>query len=145
MPDGSILLMGGDDGSNRMNDVWWSDDSGGTWAQLPDAGWAGRAYHTSVVMPDGGILVMGGTGTTGSRNDMWRSDDGGWTWIQLPDAGWLNRQNPHGGHAAGRERHSHGRLARQRLLFKRHLAVPTRRLDGAEPNTHLYDPREPTR
>lgn len=94
MPDGSILLMGGDDGSNRMNDVWWSDDSGGTWAQLPDAGWAGRAYHTSVVMPDGGILVMGGTGTTGSRNDMWRSDDGGWTWIQLPDAGWLNRQNP---------------------------------------------------
>ncbi|MFA7198448.1 MAG: kelch repeat-containing protein, partial [Methanoculleus sp.] len=93
MPDGSILLMGGDDGSNRMNDVWRSDDSGVTWTQLPDAGWAGRAYHTSVVMPDGSILLMGGY-NTGAMNDVWRSDDNGITWMQLPDARWSARQNP---------------------------------------------------
>ncbi|CVK31841.1 PKD domain containing protein (fragment) [Methanoculleus bourgensis] len=64
MPDGSIVLMGGegDDYSEYLNDIWRSTDGGATWTQLPDARWTGRSCHTSVAMPDGSIVLMGGEG-----------------------------------------------------------------------------------
>ena len=40
MPDGSIVLMGGIDGSVK-NDVWRSTDKGATWTQVTaNAGWS---------------------------------------------------------------------------------------------------------
>ena len=72
IPDGSIVLMGGFDGSYR-NDVWRSADNGETWIRLPDAGWAGRYSPSSVAMPDGSIVLMGGFDSTYNyQNDTWR-------------------------------------------------------------------------
>ena len=92
MPDGSIVLMGGYDGSNKR-DVWRSTDNGETWTRMTSsAGWSARQYHTSVVMPDGSIVLMGGN--DGSRkNDVWRSTDNGATWTRMTSsAGWSARQ-----------------------------------------------------
>jgi outer membrane protein assembly factor BamB len=63
MPDGSIVLMGGD-----FNDTWRSTDDGTTWTEVTtNAGWAVRSDQTSVSMPDGSIVLMGG-----GFNDTWR-------------------------------------------------------------------------
>ena len=93
MPDGSIVLMGGDDGS-RKNDVWRSTDNGTTWNQVnASAGWTARRYHSSVVMQDRSIVLMGGGDTAPQfRNDVWRSTDNGTTWNQMnASAGWIAR------------------------------------------------------
>ena len=77
MPDGSIVLMGGWDGSYR-NDVWRSTDDGATWTQVnAGAGWPGRWSQSSAVMPDGSIVLMGGVinwvgGVYTEMNDVWR-------------------------------------------------------------------------
>jgi PKD repeat protein len=73
MPDGSIVLMGGWDGSGpSFNDTWRSTDNGATWIQLAQsAGWTARNGHTSVCMPDGSIVLMGGS-SGGIVNDTWR-------------------------------------------------------------------------
>ncbi|MCX6689907.1 MAG: hypothetical protein NTZ39_09520, partial [Methanoregula sp.] len=74
MPDGSVVLMGGYDGSSYYNDVWQSTDNGATWTQVnASAGWAARAWHSSVAMPDGSVVLMGGVvGGGGNTNDVWR-------------------------------------------------------------------------
>ena len=81
MPDGSIVLMGGYDGTYK-NDVWRSTDNGSTWTLAnSSAGWTGRYDHSSVVLPDGSIVLMGGIGSGYIRkNDVWRSTDKGATW-----------------------------------------------------------------
>jgi PGF-pre-PGF domain-containing protein len=92
MPDGSIVLMGGDDASPYKNDVWRSTDNGATWTQMTaNAGWSPRFAHRSVVMPDSSILLMGGADAY-LRNDVWRSTDNGTTWILMtPSAEWSAR------------------------------------------------------
>ena len=77
LADGSVVLMGGGDGSTLWNDVWRSTDQGATWAQITsNAGWTGRTGHTSVALPDGRIVLMGGyTATPG--NDVWRWETAG--------------------------------------------------------------------
>ena len=99
MPDGTIVLMGGLQGSNLKNDVWRSMDKGVTWTQMTGAaGWSTRWFHhSSVAMSDGTIVLMGGSGFGSTFvNDVWRSTDNGATWTQLPDAGWSAR----GGHTS---------------------------------------------
>jgi len=97
LPDGSIVLMGGNDGSSYRNDVWRSTDKGVTWVQqTANIGWSVRERHSGVVLLDGSILLMGGTAPTGMGgtyyyNDVWRSPDKGTTWTRLPDAGWDGR------------------------------------------------------
>jgi len=92
MPDGSIVLMGGNDGS-RKNDVWRSTDNGETWTRMiSSADWSARYGHTSVVMPDGSIVLMGGYDGSNKR-DVWRSTDNGETWTRMTSsAGWSARQ-----------------------------------------------------
>ncbi len=90
MPDGSIVLMGGD----WKNDVWRSTDMGQTWTQqTASAEWSPRESHTSVVMPDGSIVLIGGLGSDwGSKSDVWRSTDMGQTWTQqTASAEWIGR------------------------------------------------------
>jgi hypothetical protein len=75
MPDGSIVLMGGFDGTDILNDVWRSTDNGVTWTQLPNGGWSAREYFCSVAMPDGSIVMMGGHDAItffSPKNDVWR-------------------------------------------------------------------------
>jgi len=93
LPDGSIVLMGGDDDNNDVkNDVWQSTDNGATWTQVTaSAGWSARHLHTSVMMPDGSIVLMGGFDTA-FQNDVWRSTDNGVTWSEVnASAGWPAR------------------------------------------------------
>jgi hypothetical protein len=73
MPDGSIVLIGGDaTDSSYKNDVWRSTDNGVTWAQVnASAGWSGRRYLSCVAMPDGSIVLTGGQANDGFKNDVW--------------------------------------------------------------------------
>jgi outer membrane protein assembly factor BamB/PKD repeat protein len=73
MPDGSIILMGGNNGYGYKNDVWRSTDNGRTWTELTaSAGWSARQDHSSVVMPDGSIILIGGQDDSSIKNDVWR-------------------------------------------------------------------------
>lgn len=96
LPDGSIVLMGGQTGGNTFrSDVWRSIDQGATWEQMtPAAQWSARRGHTSVALPDGSIVLMGGwDGGSMYFNDVWYSDDKGETWMQMtPDAPWNARR-----------------------------------------------------
>jgi type II secretory pathway component GspD/PulD (secretin) len=80
LQDGSIVLMGGNDGSFR-NDIWLSTNLGTNWTQQLHI-WTARDGHTSVALPDGSIVLMGG----GVRNDVWRSTDQGATWTRMTAA-----------------------------------------------------------
>ena len=83
MPDGSIVMMGGYNGS-RMNDVWRSTNNGATWTQqTASAEWSARYYHSSVAMPDGSIILMGGSDSGSYKNDVWRSTNNGASWTQM--------------------------------------------------------------
>jgi PKD repeat protein len=95
MPDGSIVLMGGQASSGFKNDVWRSSDNGTTWILVNNsAGWSGRVGHTSVVMPDGSIVLMGGYNGGSFENDVWRSPDNGATWTLVNNnAGWSARHS----------------------------------------------------
>jgi PKD repeat protein len=95
MPDGSIVLMGGQDSSGILNDVWRSTDNGATWTQMTaSAGWSARYRHSSVAMPDGSIVLMGGSNGSGQKTDVWRSTDNGATWTQMTaSAGWSARES----------------------------------------------------
>ena len=90
LPDGSIVLIGGQDiDNNGLNDVWRSTDQGATWTQMTAAAeWTPRYGHTSVALPDGSIVLMGG----GSSHSVWRSTDQGATWTQMTAAAeWSGR------------------------------------------------------
>ena len=94
MPDGSVVLMGGWNGSTYFDDVWRSEDNGATWTQVtPNAEWSARAHHNSVTLKDGSIVLMGGYGYPGGyKNDVWRSTDFGATWNQVTvSAEWVGR------------------------------------------------------
>ena len=57
--DNKLWVIGGDDGTRRLNDVWYSED-GVNWTQATaSAEWSGRLHHTSVVFNDK-IWVIGG-------------------------------------------------------------------------------------
>jgi len=97
MPDGSIILMGGQEKSGLssvLNDVWRSVDNGVTWTQqTTNARWSARTFHSSVAMPDGSIILMGGYDGDTWLNDVWRSTDNGVTWTQqAANAGWPARE-----------------------------------------------------
>ena len=100
MPDGSIILMGGYNGTNWLNDVWRSTDYGKTWTLMnASAGWLPRNGFTSVAMPDNSIVLMGGTSgnypNMSLYNDVWRSTDEGATWTEMtPHAAWTGRNSP---------------------------------------------------
>jgi hypothetical protein len=95
LPDGSILVIGGELPGGYANDTWRSTDGGATWVQQSaSASWSGRGYAASVVLPDGSVVLMGGYSSTGLKNDVWRSTDKGVTWVQqTASAGWSIRQD----------------------------------------------------
>ncbi|MBN2147341.1 MAG: hypothetical protein JW726_08130 [Anaerolineales bacterium] len=94
LPDGSIVLVGGFDGTNYHNDVWRSIDQGSTWTQMTAAApWVARSgTYTTVALPDGSIVLMGGYDGTNYRNDVWRSTNNGANWTQMTAAAeWVGR------------------------------------------------------
>jgi photosystem II stability/assembly factor-like uncharacterized protein len=95
LPDGSIVMMGGeDDKFGERNDTWRSTDGGATWILMNESsGWPPRWETSSVVLPDGSIVLMGGHGKSSALfNDVWRSTDKGATWsLMNASAGWHGR------------------------------------------------------
>jgi PKD repeat protein len=91
-PDGSIVLMGGEDNNANLNDTWRSTDNGATWTLMnASSGWPARVGHTSVSIPDGSIVLMGGADDS-FWNDTWRSTDNGATWTLMnASSGWPGR------------------------------------------------------
>ena len=90
--DSDIYIIGGFDGTNRLNDVWKSTDGGATWSEVTTGTTAantlfsGRNDHSSVVVdsgPNAGIYVIGGTNGTNLFNEVWKSTDDGATWSQV--------------------------------------------------------------
>ena len=62
MPDGSILLMGGQTVGVYYNDTWRSTDKGATWTRMnASSGWSVRQAFGAVALSDGSVVVMGGT------------------------------------------------------------------------------------
>ena len=96
LPDGTLVLMGGWNGSTAFNDVWRSTDKGENWTQVSVIGsiWSKRLGHSSVTMPDGRMVIMGGSDGTGNiYDDVWSSTDGGesWTLMFSEEAKWSAR------------------------------------------------------
>jgi PKD repeat protein len=85
MPDGTIVLMGGQESNyDFKNDVWRSTDNGTTWTEVnPSARWSARWGHSSLVLPDGSIVLTGGYDGFARKNDIWRSTDNGATWTEV--------------------------------------------------------------
>jgi len=74
MPDGSIIVTGGENGHSNLNDVWRSIDYGRTWTQITtNAGWNFHYRHSSVIMPDGSIVVIDDE----FRSSVWRLQPAG--------------------------------------------------------------------
>jgi PKD repeat protein len=96
MSDGDIILMGGYDNSNALNDTWKSTDDGVTWTLVnASSGWEARQQHSSIVLSDGSILIMGGlTNDYVSIGDTWRSTDKGSHWeLMNTSADWPPRRS----------------------------------------------------
>ena len=69
-PNAGIYVIGGHNGSKRLNDVWKSTDGGATWSEVTTGTtgantlFAARISHSSVAVDSGtheGIYVIGGT------------------------------------------------------------------------------------
>ena len=110
----SMIVFGGFDGSNYLDDVWvlgYADGTGGTpaWTQLTPAGTPppGRHYHSAVYdSTSNSMIVFGGVSgcpsVCSANNDVWvlsHADGSGGTptWTQL---------SPSGGPPAARELHT---------------------------------------
>ncbi len=97
LPDGSIVLSGGNSSPNGlMNDVWRSTDNGATWTRMTShAEWTARFEHSTVAMPDGSIVLSGGSATDGIKQDVWRSTNKGANWTQMTTSAEWGKRTDH--------------------------------------------------
>ena len=64
LPDGRLLLIGGEGSNGPIASMIISDPQTGTTTSLPDMSLA-RAWHSATMLPDGRILILGGIGADG--------------------------------------------------------------------------------
>ena len=96
-----IFVLGGDDGSDNLNDVWFSAD-GKSWGKTANAGWSKRQYHQAVSHNDR-LYVLGGNDGSNRLKDVWWSANGKDWSLETDNAEWPKRR----GHQAVSH---HGRL-----------------------------------
>lgn len=98
LPDGGIVLSGGESADYQYwNDTWRSDDGGVTWTRVnASGGWLPRGKHAGVALPDGDIVIMAGFNLENRcLSDVWISHDRGGNWtIVNAGAMWGLRQYP---------------------------------------------------
>ena len=87
-----IFVLGGSDGSNRFNDVWFSADGANWGRETDDAGWVGRSSHQAL-SHNGQLYVLGGYDGTDRLSDVWFSADGANWSRETDDAGWAGRES----------------------------------------------------
>jgi subtilase family serine protease len=59
LPNGKVLVVGGDSGSGEIGTAELYDPTSGTWSVTGSLGTA-REYHTATLLPNGKVLVAGG-------------------------------------------------------------------------------------
>lgn len=73
LPDGSILVAGGENTGKTVKDMVHIARKTGAWSveryEIPLA--VGRYCHAGVILPDGGLVLMGGTNDTAMKSDVW--------------------------------------------------------------------------
>ena len=85
--DNKVWVMGGTDGTNYKNDVWYSIDGANWNCTTANATWSPREGHTSVVY-DNKMWIIGGHEDLDYKHDVWYSADG-INWIQATNnTGW---------------------------------------------------------
>ena len=93
--DGKLWVIGGDDGTDRLDDVWSSSD-GVTWEETSSsAAWSARRGHSSVVFDDKLWVIGGNAGSGNYFDDVWSSEDGvTWEEAEKPvgESRWSARQ-----------------------------------------------------
>ena len=65
LPDGRILLIGGDGPTGPQSSVWFRDPRTQELTLLPSGLNQARMWHTATMLPDGRVLVVGGVGANG--------------------------------------------------------------------------------
>lgn len=66
IPNGRILLLGGDGNGSVLNTAWLRDPGSQALQQIAGHLRMARDWHTATLLPDGTVLVFGGAGTNGS-------------------------------------------------------------------------------
>ena len=99
---GKVILFGGYDGSNLLNDTWAYDPQGDAWTELSPSGNvpSPRGNHRMVFDASAGRMVLfGGFDGSGELSDTWTYDTASntWTEVQVP-----------GDTPTGREEHTLG-------------------------------------
>ena len=88
-----IWVIGGHDGTNRLNDVWSSSD-GSNWS-MASGSFPAREGHSLVVL-GGKMWIIGGyDGGTTFYNDVWSSSDGS-SWTKVTDNADFSARYLHG-------------------------------------------------
>ncbi|NQU18141.1 MAG: Ig-like domain-containing protein [Candidatus Saganbacteria bacterium] len=91
--DDKVWVIGGWDGTNYLNDVWYTSD-GATWTRATaSADFDARCYHAATVFDDGSgekMWVIGGQGLiAGSYTSLWRKD----AWYSTDGITWTRATN----------------------------------------------------
>jgi len=77
--NGQLWVLGGNNGSGSLNDVW-SSSNGVTWTEATNAAPWGARYDFGAVPLNGQLWVLGGFNGGSYFNDVWSSSDGvNWT------------------------------------------------------------------
>ena len=89
-----LWVLGGNDTSDEVNDIFVSSDGGVSWNQVMTSGtiWSGRSGHQAFAY-NNKLWVIGGNDINNLFNDIWVSSDGGVTWTQVTTVGtvWSGR------------------------------------------------------
>lgn len=95
-----IVVFGGYDGDDFLDDVHTLDASEWEWVEVPVTGdkMAGRCGHTGTLFGDHQILYFGGNADTGESNDLYSLDTNTWSWFNQPTSG--NPPTPRSYHSA---------------------------------------------
>jgi hypothetical protein len=78
---GQLLVVGGQNETGYLNDIWASPD-GLLWRQLPQPAWSARAYFQLVEF-GGALYLIGGETAEGMSNEVWVSRDLGQSWQEV--------------------------------------------------------------
>ena len=90
MHNDRLWVIGGRDGTDYYDDVWWSADDGKTWNKVEKAAdpadrFSARSGH-QVVAHDDKLWVIGGWDSADHYDDVWWSADDGKTWNKVEKA-----------------------------------------------------------
>jgi Galactose oxidase, central domain len=79
-PGGGVLLFGGSDGTNLLDETWKWD--GAAWAKLAITGPPGRVGHAMALdAARGKVVLFGGETNTATLGDTWEFDGAAWKQI----------------------------------------------------------------